>query len=143
MAAWYALGLLAGMAQAVQAAVNAQLRAAVESPLWAALISFAVGTAGLSVLVLVGRAPVPAHWPARPWVWSGGLLGALYICTAILLVPRMGAGTMLGLFVAGQMGAALLLDQFGFLGVPLHTASPGRLLGAVLVVAGVFLLRRA
>jgi len=143
MAAWYVLGLLAGMAQAVQAAVNAQLRAAVESPLWAALISFAVGTAGLCVLVLVGRAPVPVHWPSRAWVWSGGLLGVLYICTAILLVPRLGAATMLGLFVAGQMTAALVLDQYGWLGVPLHSAPAGRLLGAALVVAGVFLLRRA
>ena len=50
---------------------------------------------------------------------------------------------MIGLFVAGQMTGGLLLDQFGVLGVPLHPTSPARLLGAVLVVAGVFLLRRA
>jgi bacterial/archaeal transporter family-2 protein len=143
MAVWYALGLFAGMGQVVQAAVNAQLREAVESPLWAALISFSVGTVGLALLVLLWRAPVPAHWPSRPWLWSGGLLGVLYIFAAIVLVPRLGAATMLGLFLAGQMGAALLLDQFGLLGVQQHLASPGRLLGAALVVAGVLLLRRA
>jgi transporter family-2 protein len=143
MAVWYAFGLLAGMAQAVQAAVNTQLRAAVQSPLWAALISFVVGTLGLALLVLATRASFPAKWPARPWVWSGGLLGVLYVCAAILLLPRLGAGTMLALFVAGQMSMALLLDHFGLLGVPVHTTSPGRLVGAVLVVAGVFLLRRA
>jgi transporter family-2 protein len=76
-------------------------------------------------------------------VWCGGLLGVLYVCAAILLLPRLGAGTMLALFVAGQMSMALLLDHFGLLGVPVHTTSPGRLVGAVLVVAGVFLLRRA
>jgi bacterial/archaeal transporter family-2 protein len=143
MAVWYAFGLLAGMAQAVQAAVNTQLRAAVQSPLWAALISFVVGTLGLALLVLATRASFPAQWPARPWVWCGGLLGVLYVCAAILLLPRLGAGTMLALFVAGQMSMALLLDHFGLLGVPVHTTSPGRLVGAVLVVAGVFLLRRA
>ena len=142
MALWYAFGLLAGMAQAVQAAVNAQLRAAVQSPLWAALISFVVGTLGLVLLVLGTRASIPAQWPSRPRVWCGGLLGVLYVCAAILLLPRIGAGTMLALFVAGQMSMALVLDHFGLLGVPVHPTSPGRLLGALLVVAGVFLLRR-
>ena len=143
MAVWYALGLLAGAAQAVQAAINAQLRVTLQNPVWAALVSFLVGTAGLVVVVLATRAPVPPHWPARAWEWTGGLLGALYICAAILLLPRLGGGTMIGLFVAGQMSGGLLLDQFGLLGVPLHPTTPGRLLGAVLVVAGVFLLRRA
>src|SRR5690242_9419308 len=142
MAVWYALGLLAGAAQAVQAAINAQLRATVQSPIWAAFISFLVGTVGLAVLLAASRAPVPAHWPSRPWEWTGGLLGVLYICAAILLLPRVGGGTMIGLFVAGQMSAGLVLDQFGLLGVPLHPTTPGRLLGAVLVVSGVFLLRR-
>jgi transporter family-2 protein len=49
---------------------------------------------------------------------------------------------MLALFVAGQMSMGLVLDHFGVLGVPVHATSPGRLVGAVLVVAGVFLLRR-
>lgn len=143
MAVWYALGLLAGIASAVQGAVNAQLRAAVQNPLWAALISFTVGTVGLGLLVLATRSPIPAQWPSRAWVWSGGLLGVLYVGAALLLLPRIGAGTTIGLFVAGQMAAALMLDQFGLLGVPLQATSPGRLLGALLVVAGVFLLRRA
>ena len=143
MAVWYALGLLAGAAQAVQAAVNAQLRATLQSPIWAAFVSFLVGTAGLAVLLLASREAAPAHWPSRAWEWTGGLLGVLYVCAAILLLPRVGGGTTIGLFVAGQMTGGMMLDHFGLLGVPLHATTPGRLLGAVLVVAGVFLLRRA
>jgi transporter family-2 protein len=141
MSGWLALGFLAGMANALQGAVNAQLRAAVRDPLWATLLSFLVGTAALVLLIAVTRAPVPVHLPARPVVWTGGLLGVLFVCAAIVLVPRIGAGTMIGLMVAGQMAAALLLDQFGLLGVPVHPTSPARALGAVLVVGGVLLLR--
>jgi transporter family-2 protein len=143
MSGWLALGFLAGMANAVQGAVNAQLRAAVRDPLWATLLSFLVGTAALAVLVAATRAPFPAQLPARPLVWTGGLLGVLFVGAAILLVPRIGAGTMIGLMVAGQMAAALLLDQFGLLGVPVHPTTPARALGAVLVVGGVLLLRLA
>jgi transporter family-2 protein len=142
MAIWYALGLVAGMAQAVQGAINAQLRTALQSPLWAALISFIVGTLGLAALVLAVRAPVPSQWPTRAWVWSGGLLGVFYVGSAILLIPRIGAATMIGLFVAGQMCAALALDHFGWIGLPEHTATLPRLFGATLIVAGVFVLRR-
>ena len=142
MAFWYVLGLLAGAAQTVQGAVNAQLRAAVQSPLWATLLSFLVGTAGLAALVAVSRAPLPAQWPARAWVWSGGLLGVVYIFSAIVLVPRLGAATMMGLFIAGQMSVALVLDHYGWIGLPRHGASPTRLLGVALIVSGVILLRR-
>jgi len=141
MAGWLALGFLAGMANAVQGAVNAQLRAAVRDPLWATLLSFLVGTAALVLLIAALRSPVPAQLPTRPVVWTGGLLGVLFVCAAIVLVPRIGAGTMIGLMVAGQMAAALLLDQFGLLGVPQHPTTLPRMAGAVLVVAGVLLLR--
>ncbi len=141
MAIWYALGLLAGVAQTVQGAVNAQFRTALQSPLWAALMSFTVGTLGLAALVLASRSPAPSHWPARPWIWTGGLLGVFFVYSAILLVPRIGAATMMGLVVAGQMFAALVLDHFGWIGLPVHHASVPRLFGAALIVAGVFVLR--
>src|SRR2546430_14722020 len=102
MSSMDSFGAHGGMAHAVQAWVNAQLRVAVQSPLWAALISFVVGTLGLALLVLATRASIPAQWPSRPWVWCGGLLGVLYVCAAILLLPRLGAGTMLALLLARE-----------------------------------------
>jgi len=141
MPGWLALGFVAGMANAVQGAVNAQLRSAVRDPLWATLLSFLVGTVALVLLIVVMRAPMPTELPTRPVVWSGGLLGVVFVCAAIVLVPRIGAGTMIGLMVAGQMAAALLLDHFGLLGVPEHPTTLPRLAGAVMVVGGVLLLR--
>jgi transporter family-2 protein len=141
MEAWLALGFLAGMAQALQGAVNAQLRAVVQSPLWATLLSFIVGTIALGVLVLAARSPLPAQLPTRAWVWAGGFLGVFHVGAALVLVPKLGTGTTVGLYVAGQMTLGLLLDHFGLVGVPLHATTPGRFFGAVLVVAGVLLLR--
>lgn len=57
------------------------------------------------------------------------------------MAPRLGAATTLALVVAGQMLGALIFDQVGLLGVPQHAATPGRLLGAACVVAGVLLIR--
>jgi transporter family-2 protein len=76
------------------------------------------------------------------WYWVGGLLGALYIAAAVVLAPRLGATTMIASVVAGQMLASLVLDHFGWVGFAEHHATPSRLAGVILVVAGVLLVRR-
>jgi transporter family-2 protein len=140
------LALVAGMLMPVQAGINLQLRDAAlggDSAL-AALVSFAVGTLGLAVYCLATRASWPGTWAVSEtalWHWSGGLLGAFFVTATILLAPRLGAATMLALLAAGQMLASLWLDQHGLLGYPVHEASPMRMLGAVLIVAGVALVR--
>ena len=41
----------------------------------------------------------------------------------------------------GQLGAALALDTFGWLGLPRLPLSPTRILGALLLLAGVLLIQ--
>lgn len=139
------LAIVVGFLLPVQAGVNAQLRLSVGHPISTAFVSFLVGTLGLGLLALLLRTPVPAGSvlagvPA--WQWTGGLLGAIYIAAAVVLAPRMGAATMTASVVAGQMIASLLLDHYGLVGFAQKTATPGRLLGAGLVILGVRLMMR-
>ena len=137
--------LVVGMGVPLQAGVNAELRVWLGHPLQAALVSFAVGTAILSVMVVglglswsgasaVGRAP----W----WVWLGGLLGAIFVSVTVVLAPRLGAATMIGAFVSGQLVGSLLIDHYGIVGYSVRSISTGRILGAVLLLAGVLLIQR-
>lgn len=146
MTAWLLmlLALVAGAALASQAAINAVLAGGAGNALWASAISFFVG---LLVLVLAGLA-VRAPWPAMAgltalpwWAWTGGALGALYVASAIVVVPKLGAATLIALVVAGQMLAALLLDHFGALGLPEQSITIWRLLGACMLIGGVVLIR--
>ena len=138
------LALAAGVLLPVQAGLNAQLRSALGSPIAAALVSFLVGTAGLATIALLLRTPLPLGraWAATsPWQWSGGLIGAVYVLAAIVLAPRLGAATLIAAVVAGQMITSLVLDQYGLVGFPVHSMTLVRLLGAVLVIAGVILIQ--
>ena len=139
------LALLAGVLVSVQTGVNVQLRAALGEPLVAALVSFTVGTAGLSALVLLMMLPMPiaTAWQRSDWwCWIGGLLGACYIVLAIVIAPRLGAATFIALVVAGQMLGSLALDHYGWVGFAQHPVSPLRLVGAALIVGGVVLVQR-
>lgn len=75
------------------------------------------------------------------WAWSGGILGAVFILLVILLLPSLGAATLLALVVAGQMTAAVLMDHFGAFGLAQQSLSISRLLGVALVIAGVVLIK--
>jgi transporter family-2 protein len=139
------LALAAGVLLPVQAGVNAQLRSALGSPIAAAFISFLVGTISLAAATLVFRVsfPIGRAWGVtHPVQWSGGMIGALYVFAAVILAPKLGAGTLVAAVVAGQMITSLVLDHYGLVGFPIHSLTPVRLMGAALVIAGVVLIQR-
>jgi bacterial/archaeal transporter family-2 protein len=138
------LGIGAGVSFVVQQALNADLRGCLGSASWAAFISYFGGVITMSVVLLVMREPwLSAVSVARSswWLWTGGFFGAVYIVIAIILLPRLGAATVVALIVTGQMLASLTFDQLGLLGLIQHPVSILRLAGAVLLVAGVVLVQ--
>lgn len=139
-----ALVLVAGAMIALQAPTNVMLARAGGSPVLAALISFAVGTASLLVVWLAsGNRPGPAAFGALPWyAWLGGLYGAVYVAIAAYAAPRLGLASLVTIGIAGQIVMALWLDHFGALGLPGQPITATRVIGALLVVAGVVLVRR-
>ena len=140
-----ALALLIGALLPLQAGLNAQLRTLLPHPVTAALISFLVGSAVLLVVSLALR----ISWISNSkitsvpwWLWTGGIFGANYVLVALILAPRLGAATLIGLTVTGQMISSIALDHFGLVGFPLHPISPGRILGAGLLLLGTLLIQQ-
>ena len=138
------LAAAAGVSFVAQQAVNADLRHGLGSAAWAGFVSYLGGTICMLLLAAFLRDPLPSgaaiarsHW----WAWSGGLFGAIYIGISILLVPRLGAATVVALIVAGQMIGALVLDQYGWLGLAQYPADLKRVAGAALLIGGVVLMR--
>ncbi len=136
--------LLSGAFAALQPPTNALVGRAVNSPINAALVSFAVGTAALAVISLaMGVRPTPSAVKELPWyAWAGGLYGAFFVTAAVIAAPRLGLAFFIAILVAGQLMMALLLDHFGALGLERQPITPVRLLGIALILGGVFLVRR-
>ena len=139
------LALAAGACAPTQAGVNAQLRVFTGDPTLAALISFAVGTLSLFVCTLVLRVPWPSvsTFSQLPWwMWTGGCMGAFLVFVTIIFAPKLGAATTLAFIIAGQMVTSLILDHYGLIGFPVHTASLWRLIGVAFLVIGVVMIER-
>ena len=138
------LAVAAGGSFVAQQTVNANLRAELGSAWWAGCISYAGGTLAMLVMILLLREPLlSAGMVGRStwWSWTGGLLGAFYIAVSILLLPRLGATTVVGLIVVGQMLTSVAFDHFALMGAPHYPISSARFLGAVLLIAGAVLTR--
>jgi transporter family-2 protein len=139
------LALVGGAGVVVQVGVNSALRRYSGQAVWATLVSFIVGTSAIAVAFLATR----QAWPARAqfagapwWIWIGGLFGAAYVFSSIIAGTRLGAAPYLACVIVGQLLASILIDHFGWVGFPLHTASPGRIIGAILLLGGVALVLR-
>ena len=132
----------AGAMLPLQFGINAQLAEWIGSPIRAALVSFAVGTAALLVVALaVARGWSDRAGDAPWWVWIGGALGAFYVLGSIVAAPRLGAVTLVAVILAGQTLASLLVDHFGWVGFAEREITAGRIAGVALVAAGVALVR--
>jgi bacterial/archaeal transporter family-2 protein len=141
---FYALVVGAGVSLAFQQILNANLRMELGSPWWAGFISYLAGTAAMLIIAVASGGPSisAATFARTPWItWTGGLFGAIFIGTGILMVPRLGVATVLALVVVGQMLGSVVFDHFGLLGVPQHPANLLRLAGAALLIVGVVLIR--
>lgn len=130
-----------GMLLPLQGLVNARLGAQLGGPITAAFVSFVIGTALLGAYLLLTRTALAPTAQARfpAWIWAGGALGALYVASFTLLVPRLGSASLICLAILGQVVASLVLDHFGVLQTA-RKADTTRILGAALVMLGVLLV---
>ena len=128
---------------ALQPPINAGLGRATGS-LPAALVSFAVGTLLLALIVaLIGQAGgLSSTFDVRWYYLIGGLLGSAYVTMALIAVSSIGAGGVAAATVTGQLTAAVVIDRLGILGLEQTPLGATRIAGVVLLLAGTYLIVR-
>ncbi|RQW89787.1 MAG: DMT family transporter [Geobacter sp.] len=132
----------AGAAVALQPSINARL-AQKAGLLESACISFAVGTLGLGIALLIsGKTNVRGLHETAWWEWTGGILGAFFVSATILAVPKIGTAATMAVAIAAQLLTALVLDHFGLFGFGGMQIDLKRSLGAALLIIGAWIIVR-
>ena len=134
----------AGACIALQATANTRFRAALDSPAFAAFFSICGTFVTACTFMLLARPTAPSSEAVRGtqwWHWIGGPLGALIVLAGATLVRHLGAAPFIALVVGGQLLCSMLLDHFALMGLQQQSITPGRVFGAVLVVAGVVCIK--
>ena len=136
---WAWMPLLAGAGMGWQLAVNGRVRVAADSVLSATFLNFAIATVLLAAIVgvrFIFSGEIPPI-PTNPLLYTGGVLGAMFIAGSALVVKRIGV-LVLGIsVVAGQLMGALAIDVV--LPSPLHPLTWITVVGVAIALVAVAL----
>jgi transporter family-2 protein len=143
---WQVLGVVAGMCSAISIAVNGHLGVVLGSSVQAATVAFFIGTLLLLGVVLLTKTPFQnikialqsgkKYW----WIWTGGLLGGLYVFGSAFLVPKIGTGQVVVLALFGQLVFSAIIDHWGLFEskpLPIHRQ---KIIGLLLLFLGVVVI---
>jgi transporter family-2 protein len=135
----------AGGMVAAQAPVNNMLSNRVGS-FGAVTVNFLVGTVLILVLTFVFAGGIRGDEGAESPAWFywvfGGLAGVAIVLTTLITVRELGAGGVTAATIAGQLTLSLVLDRLGVFGLDERAITWDKVLGIVLLAAGVVLIVR-
>ena len=141
----YLIALAAGAANPFQSGTNAELNKQLQHPVLAGAIVYASGLLSLLLLQAIGRQSLPnsPQFGSVPWwAWLGGAISVLSTMAGLTLAQRMGSGIFTGASVTAALITSVLLDHFGAIGFRQHPASPARVAGCILMIAGLWMVSR-
>lgn len=107
-------GCIAGAVVGVQRALNGQINEHSHQSFTTSLLNFITGTSFLVILILAGvvlgkneLSPLPAGpW----WIYTGGVIGVIYIAFTSTIVQHLGVLTFTLFSVGGQLAGSLIID---------------------------------
>jgi bacterial/archaeal transporter family-2 protein len=138
--------ILIGMVGGVAVGVQLPIANAIGRRLGGASSSLVVHVTGavFSGLLLLVRGGESLHdirtlpW----WMFGVGLFGVILYITIDHTVPRLGSAAAAALIIVGQLVAGLLIDHFGLFGVIARSIDGQRLLAALFLLIGGYLMAR-
>ena len=135
------LAFAAGVAATMQAAMNAGLsRSTGIGP--ALVVNTVVVLIGVIGLWIALGAKTTFFPPGTTWpLYLGGIFGFVIIGSLTFVFPRIGAAYAVVLMIGGQCVAALIVDHFGLMGMPINPVTLQRVLGVAMVAAGAMVVR--
>jgi len=138
------IALAIGLLMPFQTAANSRLRQVVGPAYVSTLVSFTVSTLALLLVSLVAGIPIlptEAMLNTAPWwSWFVGIVAVVTITIAIHLFKEIGQLQALIIPMFSQLIFSLMIDHFGWFGARVIPLGTNRIIGALLLIAGVTLV---
>ena len=110
------LAVVAGALVGVQRALNGQINEHSGQSYTTSLLNFITGTSFLVIfiviLILLGQIELQPLPNGPWWIYTGGVIGVIYIASTSLIVQHLGVLTFTLFSVGGQLFGSLLLDLY-------------------------------
>ena len=144
MANWIVIliGVLGGVAVGMQATIAGEMG----QKIGGSASSFIIHLSGLifsGLYLLTRRGENIQNWQSLTWyMLVAGIFGLILYLSLNLTIPRLGGTAAIILIIGGQLIAGLVIDHYGFFGVPIRQVDFLRLSGVILLLIGSYLITR-
>jgi transporter family-2 protein len=137
----YGLTLLFGVVLTVHLAMNGAVGAALANPRVGNALFWCIGAAAAVVIGATGwqSGALAGLRGVNPVLLTAGAIGACLVFGIAWLIPQIGASSVMIGLIAGQVLGGMVLSHYGWLGSPVQPVSASNLLGALVMLAGVWL----
>lgn len=140
---WTLLAFSIGCFIPFQGIITSNLAQKIQHPFGAAFINFLGGALLFAIAISFSPVAFPSFkkFSTIPWyLFTGGIVGSIFIFGAVFALPKIGASIFFGQIVLGQLLMTLIVDHYGILGLPVHKIDSVRVIGISLLISGSFLI---
>lgn len=140
----FLVALAGGIANPFQSGTNASLNKQLAQPLWATIFVYAIGLLLLLGIQLAVRQPLPIARAGSVawWAWLGAPISLVSTFIALTIAQKMGSALFTGATVTASLVTSLVLDHFGLIGFKVHPATPMRMVGCGVMIAGLWIIAK-
>jgi transporter family-2 protein len=141
---FYLLTMFLGVILAVHLAMNGKVGSVLQNARVGNALFWCIGALGAMAIGLTGwqsgaLAPLKQ---VQPILLTAGVLGACLVFAIAWLIPKVGAGNVMIVLLAGQVIGGLIMSHYGFLGSPVQPITVAKVAGVLVMIGGVFLATR-
>lgn len=134
------LAIISGCCMACQSPTNATLSRHIGN-LQATAVSFGGGIICLAIpMLIIGAGDLSQLVNVEWWQLLGGVYGVCIVLAITYAIPRLGAALTSTIVMLGQISMGIILDTFGFLKLEAMPLAAGRVVGCLVVLAGIILV---
>ena len=140
----YILTIFLGVVLAVHLAMNGKVGSVLQNARVGNALFWCIGAVGALAIGLSGwqSGALGPLKQVHPVLLTAGVLGACLVFAIAWLIPRVGAGNVMIMLLAGQVIGGLIMSHFGWLGSPVQPITVTKVVGVLVMVAGVVLATR-
>lgn len=135
----YIISLLVGGLTSIMIFVNGSLTLSYGNLISTVLIHL-VGLIAILLMLILSRLPMKLPKGLPLYLYSAGFVGIGTVMLTNLAYLKLGVSLSLALGLLGQTIFSLLTDHFGLLGMKRLRMNPKKLIGLVIIGAGIFIM---
>jgi bacterial/archaeal transporter family-2 protein len=141
----YGLTMFLGVVLTVHLAMNGKVGAVIANPRVGNAVFWCIGAVTAILIGLSGwqSGALSSLRNVNPLLLTAGAMGATLVFGIAWIIPQIGAGPMTMMLLGGQILSGMLLSHYGLLGSPVQPLTMINIVGALVMIGGIFLATRS